>query len=60
MRFKLQESDRIRDKAALWLAVDRAADYGEPFARGEYVQTVQSSNFVVETLSEDELAEPVA
>jgi hypothetical protein len=60
MRFKLVESERIRDKTAMWLAVDRATDYGERFSRGEYVQTVQSSNFVTETLSEDELAEAPA
>jgi hypothetical protein len=55
-RFKLVESDRIANKSAMWVAIDRATDYGEAFVRGEHVQTVSSSNFVNEKLSDDELA----
>lgn len=60
LRFKLVESERIRDREALWLAVARSRDYGESFVRSEHVQTVQSSNFVAETLSEEEIAEAPA
>lgn len=60
LRFVVNESERIRDREAMWLAVDRATDYGEAFARGEHVQTVKSSNFVAQTLSEDEPAEAPA
>jgi hypothetical protein len=59
LRFKQAESERIRDKSAMWLAIDRARDYGERFERTEHVQTVSSSNFVAETLSEDELTDAV-
>jgi hypothetical protein len=60
MRFKLVESDRIADKRALWDAVARASDYGEPFNAAEHVTQVKSSNFVSETLNDAELAEAPA
>lgn len=57
MRFRTVESERIANRAAMWEAVERAREYGAPFERSEHVKTVQSSNFVAETLSDDELVE---
>lgn len=52
-----QESERIRDKDAFMAAVDEAVQFGTPFDRSKYVQTVKSTPFKVRTLSAEELAD---
>jgi hypothetical protein len=57
LEFGYTESERIRDKDAMWADMDRAVRFGEPFDRGRYVKVVKSTPFRQRTLSADELAE---
>lgn len=57
-RFAYSESERIDDKEALWAAVARAVEFGEPFNKSEHVRVVGSTTLKVVELSPDELAEP--
>lgn len=57
-RFSYAESERIDDKDALWAAVARAVEFGEPFNKSEHVRVVGSTTLKVVDLTPDELAEP--
>lgn len=56
-RFGYSEVDKIEHKDAMWDAIERSVDYGEPFERGRFTRTVGSTTFDAVTLSEDELQE---
>lgn len=56
-RFVVSETERIPDKEEMWAAVDRAAQYGEPFQRADYVKTTNGTNFTAVRLTADELEE---
>jgi hypothetical protein len=54
------ETEKIVDREGMFLAVQRAAEFGEPFERGKYVKTVRGTGFSVRTLTADELAAEAA
>lgn len=56
-RFVFQESEEIKDKDALWAAVERTVSYGDPFDRSLHVRKKKSTNFKVVTLTAEELDE---
>jgi hypothetical protein len=58
--FVATSSEEIVDKDALWVAVDRAVRYGEPFERSEHVRVKKGTSFRVRTLTADELAAEAA
>lgn len=53
-RFGFSESERIGDKDAMWEAIDRAVQFGEPFEKSDFVKTVQSTPFKVEDVESEE------
>jgi hypothetical protein len=55
--FQANERTVIRDKAGLFEAVERARLYGEELDTAKFVKTSTSTEFVVRTLTEDELRE---
>jgi hypothetical protein len=58
--FVATSSEEIVDKDALWVAVDRAVRYGEPFERSDHVRVKKGTSFRVRTLTADELAAEAA
>lgn len=62
---KLQEfvatrAEEIKDKDGLWLAVERAVMYGEPFEKADHVVEKTGTSFKVRNLTADELAAEAA
>ncbi len=56
-RFVVSESTRIDDKDAMFDAVERARELGEPFDRSKFVRETVSTNFKPVTLTPEELEE---
>lgn len=50
-------SEEIVDKGALWEAIRRASEFGEPLDRSAYVRERRGTSFRSRTLTADELAE---
>jgi hypothetical protein len=58
--FVATRSEEIKDKEGLWVAVERAVRYGEPFERSEHVVEKTGTSFKVRKLTADELAAEAA
>jgi hypothetical protein len=50
-------AEEIKDREGLWAAIQRAAEFGEPFDRSVWVREKHGTSFRDRTLSADELAE---
>jgi PD-(D/E)XK nuclease superfamily protein len=53
----LQESSRIDNKDAMFAAMERAVQYGEPFERSDFVKVIESFPIKVRDATSDEVAE---
>jgi hypothetical protein len=58
--FVATRSEEIKDKEGLWVAVERAVRYGEPFEKSEHVVEKTGTSFKVRKLTMDELAAEAA
>jgi hypothetical protein len=58
--FVATRSEEIKDKEGLWVAVERAVRYGEPFEKSEHVVEKTGTSFKVRKLTADELAAEAA
>jgi hypothetical protein len=58
--FVATRSEEIKDKEGLWVAVERAVMYGEPFEKADHVTVKQGTSFKVRKLTADELAAEAA
>lgn len=58
--FVATHAEEIKDKDALWAAIERAVDYGDPFEKSDHVKVKNGTSFAVRKLTEDELAAEAA
>jgi hypothetical protein len=54
------EEEKIVDREGLLLAVERAAEFGEPLDRSRYIQTAKGTGFKIRKLTADELVAEAA
>jgi hypothetical protein len=54
------ETEKIVDREGFLLAVERAAEFGEPLDRSRFIKTAKGTGFSIRTLTADELAAEAA
>jgi hypothetical protein len=54
------ETEKIVDREGFMLAVERAAEFGEPLDRSRFIKTAKGTGFSIRTLTADELAAEAA